>query len=183
VRGAKVIEFARHVLDRTRAAGKGSHKDATGYRVEGGQLVVALKNGSTTGLKNPAQFVGYQGDAAAPTSVLLQHNGLHLDIQIDRSTPIGKTDAAGVSRPGAGSGPVHHPRPGRLGGRRGRRGQGAGLQQLAGHPAGHADRSGRKGGKTFTRGLNPDRVYTAPRQAVKCACMAARCCSCATSAT
>jgi malate synthase len=87
VRGAKVIEFARNVLDQTRRWPTGSHKDATGYRVEGGQLVVALKNGSTTGLKNPAQFTGYQGNAAAPSSVLLQHNGLHLDIQIDRSTP------------------------------------------------------------------------------------------------
>ena len=54
-------------------------------------------NGSTTGLKDASQFKGYQGNAAAPSSVLLQHNGLHLDIQIDRSTPIGQSDAAGVS--------------------------------------------------------------------------------------
>ena len=101
VRGAKVIAFARQVLDDTaplaNADQGGSHKDSTGYRVEGGQLVVALKDGSTTGLKDAAQFKGYQGDAASPSAVLLQHNGLHLDIQINRATPIGQSDAAGVS--------------------------------------------------------------------------------------
>ncbi len=97
VRGAKVIEYARHVLDRTAPLQRGSHVDSTGYRVEGGKLVVTLANGSVTGLAKAAQFVGYQGDAAGPSSVLLIHHGLHLDIRIDRSTAIGKTDPAGVS--------------------------------------------------------------------------------------
>src|SRR6185369_15829677 len=65
-------------------------------RVEAGKLVVAL-GGATTGLADAAQFIGYQGDAAAPSSVLLKHHGLHVDIQIDRGTPIGKSDAAGIS--------------------------------------------------------------------------------------
>ena len=97
VRGAKVIAFARQVLDDNAPLASGSHKDSAGYRVEGGQLVVALSNGSTTGLKTPTQFKGYQGDAANPSAVLLQHNGLHIDIQINRATPIGQSDAAGVS--------------------------------------------------------------------------------------
>ena len=97
VRGAKVIAFARGVLDQAAPLATGSHNDATGYRVEGGKLVVALKDGGTTGLKDAAQFVGYQGDAATPSSVLLAHNGLHIDIRIDKSTAIGKTDAAGVA--------------------------------------------------------------------------------------
>src|SRR6516225_2192781 len=96
VRGAKVIEFARNVLDQAAPLVNGSHKDATGYSVKDGQLVVALHS-SSTHLKQPEQFVGYQGDAAAPRSVLLKHNGIHLDLQIDRNTPIGKNDAAGVS--------------------------------------------------------------------------------------
>ncbi len=97
VRGAKVIEYARHVLDRCAPLQAGSHVDACGYRVAGGQLVVALKNGSSTGLAKPQQFAGYQGRAGAPSAVLLLHNGLHLDIRIDRSTTIGAADAAGVS--------------------------------------------------------------------------------------
>jgi malate synthase len=97
VRGAKVIEYARYVLDRTVPLKSGSHIDSTGYAVVNGELVVSLKNGKTSKLAKAAQFIGYQGAAANPSSVLLQHNGLHLDIQINRNTPIGASDAAGVS--------------------------------------------------------------------------------------
>jgi malate synthase len=96
-RGAKVIEYARHVLDRTAALRKGSHVDAVGYRIKDGKLAVKLKDGSNTSLADAKQFMGFQGEAKAPSAVLLQHNGLHLDIQINRSTPIGASDPAGVS--------------------------------------------------------------------------------------
>jgi malate synthase len=97
VRGAKVIAYARHVLDRVAPLQGGSHVDSTGYRIESGALVVSLQNGSSTGLKKAAGFVGHQGDAAAPSSVLFRHHGLHLDLRIDRSTPTGASDAAGVA--------------------------------------------------------------------------------------
>jgi malate synthase len=95
-RGKKVIAYARHVLDRTAPLRKGSHVDSVAYSVKGGKLSVKLKDGSNTSLQDAAQFIGFQGTAKDPSSVLLQHNGLHLDIRIDRNTPIGKSDAAGV---------------------------------------------------------------------------------------
>jgi malate synthase len=97
VRGAKVIEYARHVLDRTAPLKNGSHVDSTGYAVVDGELIVTLKGGKTTKLAKASQFVGFQGKQAEPSSVLFVHNGLHLDLQINRNTPIGATDPAGVS--------------------------------------------------------------------------------------
>ena len=95
-RGAKVIEYARHVLDRCAPLKKGSHLDSTGYAVVGGALQVTLADGRTVALKDPKQFLGHQGDAAAPSGVLLVHHGLHLDIRIDRSDAIGRDDPAGL---------------------------------------------------------------------------------------
>ena len=97
-RGAKVIEYARYVLDRCVPLKKGSHVGSTGYKVnKDGELVVGLAEGGTSKLADKSQFVGFQGEAKAPSAVLLKHNGLHLEIQINRNTAIGKSDAAGVS--------------------------------------------------------------------------------------
>ena len=96
VRGDKVIAFARAFLDEAAPLAAGSHVDSSRYAIVAGKLVVSLKGGSNTGLRNDAQLIGFHGDAAAPTAVLLKHNGLHFEIQIDASTPVGQTDAAGV---------------------------------------------------------------------------------------
>ncbi|CAM3656400.1 malate synthase G [Aeromicrobium ponti] len=96
VRGEKVISFAREFLDQTVPLTNGSHKDAVQYKVEDGKLAVVLSNGETEGLGDEAKFAGYQGEEDHPTAVLLKNNGLHFEIQIDRSHPIGKTDDAGV---------------------------------------------------------------------------------------
>jgi malate synthase len=88
-RGAAVIDFARGVLDMSAPLASGSWKDATGFAVKNGALDPALKD--------PSQFAGYVGDAAAPSQILLAHNGLHIEVHFDPSTPIGKSDKAGIS--------------------------------------------------------------------------------------
>ena len=95
-RGAKVIAFARNLLNQAAPLAQGDHSDSTGYAVVGGQLEVTLTDGSTTGLANPEKFIGYTGTPDTPASILLKNNALHIDIQIDRSGAIGQTDAAGI---------------------------------------------------------------------------------------
>jgi malate synthase len=96
VRGAKVIGFARQFLDEAAPLANGSHKGSAGYKVVNGKMVVTLSSGAESGLAEPAKFVGYTGKAEAPVGLLLQNNGLRFEIQIDASSVIGETDAAGV---------------------------------------------------------------------------------------
>src|SRR5699024_7324016 len=96
VRGDKVIERSREFLNENTPLASGCHKAATKYEVENGTLKVTLENGDTTTLQDQTQFIGYQGDASEPSSILLQNNGLHIDIQIDGTHPVGKTDKANV---------------------------------------------------------------------------------------
>jgi malate synthase len=163
VRGAKVIEYARHVLDRCVPLKQGSHIDSTAYAVVDHQLAVTLKSGRTVGLKNPAQFVGFQGEPGSPSGVLLSHHGLHMDIRIDRGHAIGATDPAGVSdlvleaalstildledsvAVVDADDKVHA------------------YRNWLGILKGTLTETVSKGGTTFTRGLNPDRAYTGPR--------------------
>ncbi|QQB07321.1 malate synthase G [Corynebacterium urealyticum] len=95
VRGDKVIEWGREFLDRVVPLESGSHKDVTKYAVESGQLTATI-DGNDVHLREPEVYVGFGGDKANPTDILLYNNGLHIDIQIDPESPIGKTDKAGV---------------------------------------------------------------------------------------
>ena len=96
VRGDRVIAYARAFLNRHCPLAGGDHSDARAYTVVGGALSVELADGQTSALSDPTQFRGFTGDAGAPDSILLRHNGLHIEIQIDANSPIGATDAAGV---------------------------------------------------------------------------------------
>ncbi|MEZ9197763.1 malate synthase G [Shewanella sp. 10N.286.54.B9] len=96
-RGAKVIAFAKQHLDTAAPLTQGSHADVTAYWVEGDQLKISLENGLATQLVNPERFVGYMGAAKTPKAILLKNNGLHIEIQIDAGSLIGKGDKAGVS--------------------------------------------------------------------------------------
>jgi malate synthase len=162
VRGDKVIAFARAFLDQAAPLAAGSHVDSTGYKLIDGMLVVALKGGSNTGLLDDAQLIGFQGDALAPTALLLKHNGLHFEIQIDATSPVGQTDAAGVkdvlmeaalttimdcedsiAAVDADDKVVVY-------------------RNWLGLMKGDLSEEVAKGGVSFTRTMSPDRVYTAP---------------------
>ena len=88
-RGARVVAWAKAFLDDVVPLARGSHADVTGYRIEGGTLVPALKD--------PAQFVGYRGRPTAPAAILLRNNGLHLVLRIDPGHRIGSVDPAGLA--------------------------------------------------------------------------------------
>ena len=158
-RGDKVIAWARDFLNKSVAL-DGSWADATKLEIVDGELHVTLEGGKTVGLSNPAQFVGFQGEASAPTSVLVKRNGLHADIIIDADHPIGKTDKANIAdvvlesaltticdcedsvAAVDGEDKV------------------LAYQNWLGLMRGDLSESFEKGGTTITRKLNPDREYT-----------------------
>jgi malate synthase len=162
VRGDKVIAYARKFLDDAVPLASGSYTEATGFRVEDGQLVVTLGDDQSTGLATPEQFAGYTGDADAPKSVLLVNHGLHIDIVIDPDSPVGSTDKAGVKdvilesavttimdfEDSVAAVDADD--------------KVLGYRNWLGLNKGDLTEEVTKGDKTFTRVLNSDRTYTAP---------------------
>ncbi|PRB04333.1 malate synthase G [Microbacterium sp. MYb64] len=157
-RAAAVVSFGRELLDEIAPLAEGSHRDATGYRVDADGLVVSTASGDRR-LADPARFVGYTGGAESPATVLLVQNGLHAEILVDRTGAIGRTDAAGVQdiilesaltaildledSVAAVDGDD----------------KALGYRNWRGFMDGTLTESVTKGGKTFTRSLAADRVY------------------------
>ena len=161
VRGERVIAWARQFLNAHCPLSTGDHSQATAYTVVNGALQVVLSGGQISSLATPAQFRGYRGEGNAPTSVLLQHNGLHIEILIDPLSDIGASDPAGVkdlvleaalttiqdcedsiAAVDAADKVVVY-------------------RNWLGLMRGDLEDSFRKGEETLTRRLNPDRVFTA----------------------
>lgn len=88
-RGARVVARAKAFLDEAAPLAEGSHTDVAGWSVVDGALWPALKDAG--------QFVGFTGETTAPSSILLVNNGLHIELVIDRSHPVGRSDAAGLA--------------------------------------------------------------------------------------
>ncbi len=163
VRGAQVVAYARRFLDQAVPLADGSHAKSTTYRIVDGALLVTLAGGHVVGLAHPAQLVGFQGDAASPQAVLLQHNGLHIHVQFDRTSAIGKDDAAGVSDVALEAAlstilaledsVAAVDAEDKI----------LGYRNWLGILMGTLTEDVSKGGRTFKRGLNPDRLYHAPR--------------------
>jgi malate synthase len=153
-RGEKVIAFARDALDQAVPLASGSWKDITGLSVEGGALKPALKD--------PFQFKGYVGDAGAPSTVLLAHNGLHIEVHVDRSHVIGKTDKAGISDVVLESAITTIMDCEDSIAAVDAEDKASAYRNWLGLMNGTLSASFEKGGKTLQRTANPDRDYTAP---------------------
>ena len=95
VRGDKVIAWSRDFLDKAVPLDGASHADVTKYSISDDRFQAFVGDEAHV-LQEPECYVGYQGDKNAPSSILLRHNGLYIDIQIDPESPVGKTDKAGV---------------------------------------------------------------------------------------
>ena len=161
VRGQKVVDAAHAFLDESVPLASGSYGDATSYRVDGGKLVVTTSSGES-GPSDGDAFAGYSGSPDAPSVVLLRHNGLHIEIQIDADHSVGKSHPAGVKDVVLESAvttiqdcedsvaAVDAEDKVRV------------YRNWTGIMKGTLEASFDKGGQTVTRSLNPDRTYTAP---------------------
>ncbi|MCW2847504.1 MAG: malate synthase, partial [Marmoricola sp.] len=159
VRGDEVIARGRAFLDEHFALASGSHADATSYAVDDEGLAVTVKD-DTVRLADPAQLVGFRGSRETPEAVLLVHHGLHVEIQVDPEDSIGSTDAAGVKdlllesavstiMDLEDSVAAVDAEDKVLGYRNWKRLNDGTLSEEV-----------TKGGKTFTRSMNPDRTYS-----------------------
>ncbi len=96
IRANKVIAYGRDFLNEHFPLIKATHHDASAYSINNNKLLVTLNDGTTTQLQNSQQLIGYQGTQSSPSSILLTHHDLRVAIEIDPTSTIGKTDAAGV---------------------------------------------------------------------------------------
>ena len=95
-RGKKVVEYGRDFLDKNFELDNGSHKNVNTYEIENGNLLIRSEDSVVTQLKNPNQYVGYQGSENYPECILLKNNNLHVEILINKNGNIGSTDKAGI---------------------------------------------------------------------------------------
>ena len=164
-RGASVVAWAKHHLANFVAPMIGDFAKATGFAVEKGHLVVTLSGGKRVTI--PANgpngvFAGYRGDPAVPSAILLRKNGLHCEIVIDRESAIGAADPAGISDVLLESALTTIQDCEDSVAAVDAQDKVAVYRNWLGLMKGDLTEDIAKNGKTFTRRLNADRIYTAP---------------------
>ncbi len=160
VRGAKVMEFAARFLDQALPLARGSHGQVVEYRLVSGsggaEVEMHLPDG-VTGLRNPDAFAG-----SAPDVLLFRNNGLHIELRFDRNHPVGKAHPAGVKDVVLESAMTtivdFEDSIAAVDGED----KAQTYANWLGLVRGDLQASFPKGGKTVSRRMNPDRVYTAP---------------------
>lgn len=162
VRGDRVVAYAMAFLNETFPIVDAQHQDVSRYSVDDGRLLITLSNGTSTGLSNPDQFAGYDGNPKEPSAILLRNNGLHVELEIDRQHPVGKAHAAGIKdvileaavttiedcEDSVATADADD--------------KVLAYRNWLGLMQGDLSETFRKGDQTITRRLNPDRHYTAP---------------------
>ncbi|MDD8023366.1 MAG: malate synthase G, partial [Paracoccaceae bacterium] len=159
-RGARVIARAKAFLDDAFPLVSGSWAQVSRIWVQDGGLFV--QTDEETGLADPAQFVGFAGDVAAPTAVVMKNNGLHAIVDVNAAHPIGATDPAGIcdlrlesaisSIMDCEDSVAAVDAEDKV----------LAYSNWLGLMQGTLAEQVEKGGKTFTRALNPDLQFTAP---------------------
>ncbi|MCO5071994.1 MAG: malate synthase G [Rhizobiaceae bacterium] len=166
VRGDLVIAWARRFLDDSIPLKNASWNDASGFTVADGGLSVALTDGQAAGLAQPEKFVGFLGDAAAPTQLLFRNHGIHIEIVIDATSPIGKGDAAHIADVRLESAITTIMDCEDSVAAVDAEDKVAVYRNWLGLMKGDLSEEVSKGGKSFTRRLNPDVDYNAPDGAI-----------------
>ncbi|MEM7285460.1 MAG: malate synthase G [Actinomycetota bacterium] len=161
-RGDRVIAWARGFLDRSVPLASGSHVGSIGYAIVDGALAVTAANGSTSGLADPDQFVGYTGEADAPTAVMLRNNGLGVEIRIDPADSVGATDGAGAADVHLESAVTAIMDCEDSVAAVDAEDKALAYRNWLGLMKGDLTEEVTKGDRTFTRDLDPDRTYTSP---------------------
>lgn len=162
VRGTKVVEFATGFLDQAVPLAGASHGAVARYSVRDRQLQVILKDGHKTTLEQPEKFVGYSGDTESPGTLLLRNNGLHIEVQIDPDSFIGKSHPAGVKDVVLESAITTIQDCEDSVSAVDAEDKVLAYRNLLGLFRGDLTATLQKGGKTIKRSLNPDREYIAP---------------------
>ncbi len=95
-RGKQVIKYCREILDKVFPLSEGSHSEVSSYVVYYQHLLAFFPDGKSSGLKDPTQFVAFDGFREDPKAIVLKNNSLHIEINIDPTGKIGQDDLAGV---------------------------------------------------------------------------------------